>query len=201
MVSPGLQQSVQSSTTPAEETGLLGRVAQGDREAFRTLYSAYYRRLHRFLQRLMRQRDLSEEVINDTMLIVWQSAKEFRGDARASTWIFGIAYRRALKTLEKHRGHAQRVARAAMQVDETATLDALARSAELDNWLDSALCRLSAEHRMVIELAYVLGLSCEEISEVTDCPVGTVKTRMFYARERLRESLVALADAGAPANR
>jgi RNA polymerase sigma-70 factor (ECF subfamily) len=63
----------------------------------------------------------------------------------------------------------------------------------MQDWIDAALEKLSPEHRMVIELAYFLGLSCEEIADIVNCPVGTVKTRMFYGRERLRQLLVMLA--------
>src|SRR5258707_10440612 len=78
---------------------LLARVAAGDREAFRELYIMYHRRLARFLTRLTRQYEIAEEVINDTLWAVWRKAGDFRGDSRVSTWIMGIAYRRALKSL------------------------------------------------------------------------------------------------------
>jgi RNA polymerase sigma-70 factor (ECF subfamily) len=180
--------------TPADDLALLARVAQGDREAFRRLYSHYHRRLHRFLMRLTHQRQLAEEVINDTMLVVWQHARDFRGASRVSTWILGIAYRRALKTLERSRNtSAQDVIVAMCTAPDSSVLDALSQGAEVSDWIDVALTRLSPEHRMVIELAYFLGLSCEEIAEVVECPLGTVKTRMFYGRERLRHVLLTLA--------
>jgi RNA polymerase sigma-70 factor (ECF subfamily) len=182
------------AASPVDDLALLSRVADGDRDAFRRLYSHYHRRLHRFLMRLTRQRQLTEEVINDTMMVVWQHAADFRGASRVSTWILGIAYRRALKTLERSRNtSAQDVIVAAASMPDGALLDALLHGAETHDWIDSALARLSAEHRMVIELAYFLGLSCEEIAEIVGCPLGTVKTRMFYGRERLRHALVALA--------
>ncbi len=185
--------------TPADDVALLARVAQGDREAFRRLYTHYHRRLHRFLMRLTHQRPLVEEVINDTMLVVWQHARDFRGASRVSTWILGIAYRRALKTLERSRNvNAQDIIVASHSASDASILDALSQGAEVHDWIDVALARLSPEHRMVIELAYFLGLSCEEIAEIAECPLGTVKTRMFYGRERLRQLLLTLA---APRNR
>ena len=176
---------------------MLARAATGDRDAFRKLYGLYHRRLHRFLSRLTGERELTEEIINDTMMIVWQQAAQFRGESRTSTWILGIAYRRALKALERRRNIGVQTATlaAAALIDYT-MLDRLSQSAELDDWVDVALGQLSHEHRMVIELAYFLGLSCEEMSKIVDCPVGTVKTRMFYARERLREALLAHANPG-----
>jgi RNA polymerase sigma-70 factor (ECF subfamily) len=177
-----------------DDLALLRRVAEGDREAFRRLYSQYHRRLHRFLMRLTRDKQLAEEVINDTMLVVWQHARDFRGASRVSTWILGIGYRRALKSLERRRNaSAQDVVVATCSAPSGALLDALSQGAEVHNWVDVALTHLSPEHRMVLELAYFLGLSCEEIAEVAECPVGTVKTRMFYGRERLRQVLLTVA--------
>jgi RNA polymerase sigma-70 factor (ECF subfamily) len=193
MTSPELHPDA-SPATPADDLALLVRVAQGDREAFRRLYSHYHRRLHRFLMRLTHERQIAEEVINDTMLVVWQHARDFRGASRVSTWILGIAYRRALKTLERSRNaSAQDVIVATGTAPDGAVLDALSQGAEVNDWIDAALIRLSPEHRMVIELAYFLGLSCEEIAQVVECPLGTVKTRMFYGRERLRHVLLTLA--------
>ena len=191
---------IQPESLPAaqvDDLALLGRVAQGDREAFRRLYSHYHRRLHRFLMRLTHERPLAEEVINDTMMVVWQHAGDFRGASRVSTWILGIAYRRALKTLERSRNtSAQDVIVATHTAPDQAILDALSHGAEVNDWIDVALTRLSPEHRLVIELAYFLGLSCEEIAAIAECPVGTVKTRMFYGRERMRQALVTLAAPG-----
>jgi RNA polymerase sigma-70 factor (ECF subfamily) len=180
---------------PADAAGeavLLARTAQGDREAFERLYFLFHRRLARFLMRVTRHPHLAEEIINDTMLVVWQRAADFRGDSHPSTWILGIAYRRALKALSREPREAPGNASPAEVLPDPVALQGLARHAELSDWLDAALGRLSAEHRLTIELAYVLGLSCEEISGITECPVNTVKTRMFYARQKLRELLAEL---------
>jgi RNA polymerase sigma-70 factor (ECF subfamily) len=193
MTSPEFHPEAPSSSA-ADDLALLARVAVGDRDAFRRLYAHYHRRLHRFLMRLTRERQLTEEVINDTMMVVWQHAGDFRGASRVSTWILGIAYRRALKTLERSRNaSAQDVIVAAASMPDGVLLDALSQGTETHDWIDSALAKLSPEHRMVIELAYFLGLSCEEIAEIVGCPLGTVKTRMFYGRERLRQVLTMLA--------
>src|ERR1700733_8246162 len=79
----------------AREVELIARIAQGDRKAFEELYNLYHRRLARFLTRLTKRYDVAEEVINDTFWIVWRKAGAFRGDSQPSTWILGIAYRRA----------------------------------------------------------------------------------------------------------
>ena len=172
---------------------LLTRVVAGDREAFRELYIAYYRRLSRFLQRLTPRYQFAEEIINDTFWVVWTKAGEFRGAARVSTWIMGIAYRRALKTLSS-RGQQQFVA-APIDSQPLVAPDELG-AAETSEWILLGMEHLPVEQRMVIEFAYGYGHSCEEIAQIMDCPVNTVKTRLFHARAKLRAILPGLAGTG-----
>jgi RNA polymerase sigma-70 factor (ECF subfamily) len=175
-----------------DEAELLRRVAARDHAAFHQLYLEYFGRLGRFLTRVTRQPEVIEEVINDTMLAVWNQAGQFRGDSRPSTWIFGIAYRVALKALRRD---ASMPADSSMPADvfDTGVADGQLMCAEIDDWLQQGLGQLSAEHRMAIELAYYMGMSCEEIAAITSCPVGTVKTRIFHARLHLRRILNLLA--------
>jgi RNA polymerase sigma-70 factor (ECF subfamily) len=171
----------------ARERRLLQRIAAGDRAALEEMYLAYHRRLARFLVRLTYRHELAEEIINDTLWIVWQQAGEFRGASRVSTWIVGIAYRRALQTL-RHVSVRPGVA----AIDEPAEPEDPADEVERRDLIDRALATLPPEQRLVLELTYVLGHSCEEIATITDCPLNTVKTRMFHARRKLRELLPGL---------
>jgi RNA polymerase sigma-70 factor (ECF subfamily) len=172
------------------ELALLQRVAQDDREALAALYRSYHRRLFGFLVRFANRHGLVEEIINDTLLTVWRKAGEFRGQSTVSTWIIGIAYRHALKSLRRQD--------AWLRVESDATRDADAvevdPSGETHDWIAHGLARLSHDQRMTLELAYYFGHSCEEIADITQCPVNTVKTRLFNARRKLRELLPELAD-------
>jgi RNA polymerase sigma-70 factor, ECF subfamily len=170
------------------EYALLVRIAGRDSAAMKELYLLYHRRLARFLMRLTTRYDLAEEIINDTFWVVWQHAGDFRGASRVSTWILGIAYRRGLKTL-RYAGPPP----ADIEVEAEAAADEPAKQEELNEWLDMALRRLPLEQRMVIELAYHVGHSCEEIASIMQCPVNTVKTRMFHARRKLKTLLTTLA--------
>jgi RNA polymerase sigma-70 factor, ECF subfamily len=172
---------------------LLARVAAGDREAFRELYIIYHRRLARFLTRLTRQYEVAEEVINDTLWVVWRKAGDFRGDSRVSTWIMGIAYRRALKALHSR----SRVLAEAVPIENEPLVapDELG-AAETSEWILLAMRHLPTEQRLALEFAYGYGHSCEEIALIMDCPVNTVKTRLFHARAKLRALLPGLAGAG-----
>jgi RNA polymerase sigma-70 factor (ECF subfamily) len=138
--------------------------------------------------RLTTRYELAEEIINDTFWVVWQHAGDFRGASRVSTWILGIAYRRGLKTL-RYAGPPP----VDFDVEAEAGSEEPAHQEEINEWLDVALQRLPLEQRMVIELAYHVGHSCEEIASIMQCPVNTVKTRMFHARRKLKVILTNLA--------
>ena len=88
-----------------QDNALLVAVAAGDRRALEELYLGYHRRLSRFLSRFTPRYENVEEIINDTFMIVWQSAKDFRYASQVSTWIIGIAYRTALKSFRRQKNH------------------------------------------------------------------------------------------------
>lgn len=170
------------------ELELIRRVTLRDRGALRELYLLYHRRLSRFLMRMTQRQDLAEEVINDTLLAVWNSAERFRGDSRVSTWIVGIAYRRALKSMRRRSFEI-----VGLDGTEThASADSL-QACENQDWIEGALDQLPIEQRLCLELAYVLGHSCEEIAVISNCSVNTVKTRLFHARRKLSALLPRLA--------
>jgi RNA polymerase sigma-70 factor (ECF subfamily) len=181
----------------AGEAVLLRRIVDGDRAALEALYRAYHRRLDRFLARLTRRADVIEEVINDTFWIVWQKAGDFRGDSRVSTWILGIAWRCALKTLRDHGDEPLDPADAATAADTLHALDDPHARHELADWVAKGMRRLNAEQRATMELAYGAGHSLEEVAQIMDCELSTVKARMFHARAKLRQVLPMLA--GVPA--
>lgn len=189
--SPGtVEPGYRSGSSAARESELIARIAQGDRRAFEEIYHLYHRRLARFLTRLTRRYDVAEEVINDTFWIVWKKAGDFRGESQPSTWILGIAYRRARNAF---RSSAR--AGSAENLDallEPPTSDDPMRTEELRDWLVQALGHLPVEQRLAVELCYELGYSCEEISAIMDCPVNTVKTRLFHARAKLQKLLPVL---------
>jgi RNA polymerase sigma-70 factor, ECF subfamily len=170
----------------------LAAIGTGDRRALEELYLNYHRRLARFLSRFTPRYENVEEIINDTFLVVWQRAKDFRHASQVSTWIFGIAYRTALKSLRRQKNHA-----GARSLDECPeqTVDPVLET-EVKDWLSQGLDQLPPEQRLTLELAYHMGHSLEEIAAITDAPVGTVKARMYHAREKLRHYLPALGGGG-----
>ena len=176
-----------------DEATLVVRIAGRDDAAFYLLYRDYRPRLRRFVERITRRPQIVDEVLDDTMLVVWRRAGSYNLRSKVSTWIFGIAYRRALKALKRldEPVEAQESDRCdADAAGPEGTLLAREERVRIAN----ALRTLSAEHRAVIELTYYEGHSCADIAEVMRCPVNTVKTRMFYARRQLRMLLAEAAE-------
>jgi RNA polymerase sigma factor (sigma-70 family) len=171
-----------------EELRLIARVAERDLEAFEQLYRIYHRRLSRFLFNLLRRPSVIEEVLNDTMMVVWEGAGSFNGASKLSTWIFTIAYRKAAKALRRQDEPMEDD-----RSEELASLDAgpdeeLAQERR-QALLAEAVATLSSDHRAVVDLTYFHEMGYREIAGIMDCPVDTVKTRMFHARRHLRRKL------------
>lgn len=154
-----------------------------DKTALSELYERYRHTLGSFLRRKLFDEKLADEVYNDVMLTVWQKASNFRGDSKVSTWIFGIGYRTCLSRSRKERKHAVNVG--------DFELDSISVPADSDEveQLRGAISGLSDDHRTVVEMAYFYGHSLIEIAEVMDCPLNTVKTRLFHARKNLKDIL------------
>ena len=174
--------------TNPRELALLDGIRQGDRSAFEALYRLYYPRLTNFLMRMVRRPQLVEEVLNDTMMVVWQRPDSFHGGSKLSTWILAIAYRKALKGLKKQDDPIEdedgggRISEEESPEENSANL----RRRQL---LAKAMDELSPAHRAVVDLTYYHELDYNEIAGILDCPVGTVKTRMFHARRQLQRHI------------
>jgi RNA polymerase sigma-70 factor (ECF subfamily) len=168
----------------AEDVRLMARVALEDVRAFETVYRRYYPRLARFLRGMLRQQALVDEVLDDTMLVAWRKAHTWDAASQLSTWLFAIAYRQALKAVR--RDSPARELEDEPVAPTSSEPDGELEQSQLQRRLAIALGALTPEHRAVVELTYYQGYSCREIADIVGCPVATVKTRMFYARQRLR---------------
>jgi RNA polymerase sigma-70 factor (ECF subfamily) len=171
-----------------EERLLIDRVRGRELTAFESLYRLYQPRLTRFLSNIVQRPQVLEEVVDDTMMVVWEKAGNFRGASKLSTWIFSIAYRKALKARSRWPDPVEEEARD-NRVSTEAAPDELLEHDRLHDALVTAMNCLSADHRAVVDLTYFHSMGYREIAEIMNCPVDTVKTRMFHARRRLREAL------------
>lgn len=167
---------------------LLSRIRRRDPDAFEELYRGYRKRLERFLLRLVHRPQVVEELIDDTLMVVWQRADSFNGASTLSTWIFAIAYRKGIKALRRQDDpvpdalEAERASLDPTPEEDTARLYA-------QKLLMKAISELSPEHRAVVEFTYFHEMAYREIAEIVGCPVDTVKTRMFHARRHLKHRL------------
>ena len=176
-----------------DEVVLISRIANGDENALEQLYHVYYSRLLRFIARTTGRVDRADEVINEVMYVVWQKAETYNCSCRPSTWIFGIAYNKSRKVMQKS------------SFDQAESLDSMdgenllfgrqdtgLKQLEMFNWLETALDELSPVQRTVVELTYFHGMHYSEIALLMDCPENTVKTRMLHARKKLAPILLRL---------
>jgi RNA polymerase sigma factor (sigma-70 family) len=157
----------------------LQRIAAGDPLALRALYDMYYPRMARFVLRVTGDADAVPEVINDTWHTIWHEARGFKDDRNVAIWIFGIAWRRALRALAERSG-AGPGNRASKGAADAVGAD---REREL------VLAGLTAEQRAVVELTYFFGYTYGEIATILGCSETVVKRRLFDARQTLRDRL------------
>jgi RNA polymerase sigma factor (sigma-70 family) len=169
-----------------EDWALIRRIGTGDQVALEQLYKQFYQVLNRFVFQVTRQTEYVDEVINETMFVVWEKAARVVPRAKASTWILGIAHNKALQVMYRgrHVGSATRDAEDA--VDLTVDEEPALRTIEMEEMLFKALRALTPEQRAVMELVYYHGLHYSEIADIIGCPENTVKTRVFHARRKLR---------------
>jgi RNA polymerase sigma-70 factor (ECF subfamily) len=176
-----------TASVAEREAFLVSRILGGDRRAFQELYEAYRPRLSRFVMQLVKRPPLVEEVVNDTMMVVWDGLDRFKGESRLSTWVFAIAYRKGMKALTRNDDPVE-------DTDETLPSaepnpEQRAADAQRQIALRQAMNQLSADHRAVMDLTYFHEMGYREIAAIMDCPVDTVKTRMFHARRHLKQLL------------
>jgi RNA polymerase sigma-70 factor, ECF subfamily len=156
----------------ARELALLKRIAARDRDAMSELYFNYHHRLANFFSCLTSRPGLIEQMTVDTLVDVWQRAGSFQPASRGSTWIIGMAYRRALRSLG----------------DNDAAVDG-GRRTLIRGKLGRALLILPLGQRALLALTYCLGCSCTEVASILQCSTGQVGTELLLARQTLRAAL------------
>jgi RNA polymerase sigma-70 factor (ECF subfamily) len=196
----GDRNSTEFATENASDGELIERIIERDRNALAMLYERYYHPLLRFIHRLTGDLEAAQEGVNDVMFVVWNQAAGFAGRSKVSTWIMGIAYRKALKLrLGLHKWVFRfKAADWDESIEPTAEIEGLTDQLITQDLLFRAFRQLTPKQRAVVELTYYFGYAYGEIAEIVGCPENTVKTRMFHARTRLKDILHGLGqhDAG-----
>ena len=177
-----------ANKTADPDHALIRAIAQGDEFAMDELYARHGPGLLAYLSSRLGNRQWAEEVLQEVMLAVWQSASGFRGESRVYTWMIIIARNRAINAFQRDKSLSDKPLD-----DETGAIPAqsdavLEHNAQLDE-LRAALTKLSDEHQETLELVFFHGLSNLETAAVLNISSGTVKSRLFRAKVRLREWL------------
>jgi RNA polymerase sigma-70 factor (ECF subfamily) len=178
---------------------LIERVKRGDVKAFEMLVVKYQRRIERLIGRMVRDVDLVEDIAQETFIRAYRALHQFRGDAQFYTWLYRIAVNTAKKALVDMKRDPT-VSEAAlrpssMDDDETyrpgnepttdETPETVLAANEIAAAVEAAMDALPAELRQAVTLREIEGMSYEEIAEVMRCPIGTVRSRIFRAREAI----------------
>lgn len=175
-----------------KDRDLVRRMASGDESAVSELYALYGQRLYAFALRLTQDPATAQDVTQDTLITAWRSAGRFRGEGRLIAWLLGIVHHTAMKSLR----HAVRPFEAIEEhaVVSEASPEERIQAGERQRLVRQGLQSLSAEHRAVLELVFYQGLDLKEVAEVCNCPLGTVKSRLSYARSHLKGVLSRLGE-------
>jgi len=180
-------------TEHLSDHGLLALVARGDREAFARLYDMYAAPAYSLALRIVRDRDLAADVVQDAFMAVWRQASSF--DSRRgqpSTWILTLTHHKAVDTVRREqRRRADSLEDAADMGDTGPPVDEQAWQGVAREQVRRAMARLPDPQREVLELAYFAGYTQSELAERLALPIGTVKSRTFAAMSSLRQLLAA----------
>ena len=179
------------STEHLSDHGLLALTARGDRDAFARLYDMYGGAAYALALRIVRDRELSADVVQDAFLTVWRQASKFdpaRG--QPSSWILTLTHHKAVDTVRREqRRRAEALDEARESVDPAPAVEQQAWQSVARDQVRSAMATLPDPHREVLELAYFAGYTQSELAERLALPIGTVKSRTFAAMTALRELL------------
>ncbi len=173
-----------------DESEWIRQVAQGDERAFEKLFRCYAPRIFRFAMGYLNDPTLAEEVVQETMIAVWKNAKDYKEQSQVSSWILGIARNKALDRARARQREPELLReKLDRRASARATPEQIAQRDSQAERVRSALAKLSPEHREVVMLAFYNELSYSEIAQILNCPEGTVKSRVYYAKEQLKKLL------------
>ena len=180
---------------------LVERTVAGDQKAYELLVIKYQRRIQRLIGRMVRDVDLVEDIAQETFIRAYRALAQFRGDAQFYTWLYRIAVNTAKKSLMELKrdptisensfksGDDDETSPLENELTSAETPEAVLASKEIAQIINAALEALPEELRQAITLREIEGLSYEEISEAMSCPIGTVRSRIFRAREAISQKV------------
>jgi RNA polymerase sigma-70 factor, ECF subfamily len=194
-------QAIESQQTE-ENAELLNRCLSNDPEACNELFSRYNRKIFNTAYRILGEESSAEDALQETFLNVYRGISSFRGDSKVSTWISRITINVCLGMLRKSRNkqyvELEDDSAEDLPADPTPFIDPLAHAsmAELKGLVRTTFARMSGKQEVVVRLHDLEGHTIQEISEIIDCPVGTIKSRLFYGRQEFKAIFNSLVHGG-----
>ena len=195
-------------TVDDSDVAIVERAKRGDHKAFEMLVVKYQRRIERLIARMVRDVDLVQDIAQESFIRAYRAQPQFRGDSAFYTWLYRIAVNTAKKALvdlkrdplvtESARASSNddddETSRVECELTDGETPEAVLASKEIAQAVNAAIEALSEDLRQAITLREIEGLSYEEIAELMNCPIGTVRSRIFRAREAIAQRLRPLLD-------
>ncbi len=187
------------ANNPLEELDLVQRAKRGDIAAYDDLVRRYQERIYATVYHMTANHEDANDLAQETFIKGYQALKSFKGDSSFYTWVYRIAVNKTINFLKQRKNRTYLNLNdldfnaehdpdlVALISDKTPRRDA--SLSELQEKLNAAMLKLSPVHRLVVTLHDVQGLSHEEIGKIMDCNIGTVRSRLFYARQQLQAHL------------
>jgi len=198
MTVPALPPEPLGPADPDSDAMLVQRAVAGDQRAFELLVIKYQRRVERLIGRMVRDVDLVEDIAQETFIKAYRALHQFRGDAQFYTWLYRIAVNTAKKfllELKKDRTMSESALASKDDDDETfrpknepstdETPESVLAAKEIGQAVSQALADLPEDLRQAITLREMEGMTYEDIAQLMACPIGTVRSRIFRAREAI----------------
>jgi RNA polymerase sigma-70 factor, ECF subfamily len=183
--------SASRQTSDTSDVALIRSIAAGDKHAMQILFARHNVRVFQFLARFVGDKLAAEDLVSEVFLDVWRQAGRFQGRSQVTTWLLAIARNKALSALQRRTNEELDEHAAAAVKDPHDGPEVTLQNRQRAEVLLNCLSQLSLAHREVIDLVYYHEKSIDEVGEITGIPQNTVKTRMFFARKRIAELLVA----------
>jgi RNA polymerase sigma-70 factor (ECF subfamily) len=180
---------VRAAVQETSDEALVELIADGDKRAMQVLYGRHNVRVYRFIVRLTGNTTLAEDIVSEVFLDVWRQADGFEAKCQVSTWLLAIARYKALSALRR-RSDDQLDDVMAETIEDTADdPETVVYNKDRSTLVQKCLAQLTPAHREVIDLVYYHEKSVDEVAQIVGVPAATVKTRMFYARNKMADLL------------
>ncbi len=169
-------------------TDLLAHIANGSEKAMKIFFDDNANTVYRYIFSHCNEESIASEILNEVMLDVWRKPQSFQGKSKISTWLIGIARHKLLDHYRRNKRHSGEELNDSLE-DETPSIACEINAEQHSAFLDNCMQKLSSSHKEIVHLVFFEDLGYPEIAEIIALPVGTIKSRIFHAKEKLRQCI------------